>query len=61
MKKKGSAVQQMIAVLKEPEAGMPAAELIRWIGIATMTIWFRWLRRFLGTGCGLMKSKFDHC
>ena len=38
----------MIAVLKEPEAGMPAAELIRWIGIATMTIWFRWLRRFLG-------------
>jgi putative transposase len=47
MKKKRFAVEQIVAVLKEGEAGMPVAELIRRIGIAEQTF-YRWKKQYAG-------------
>jgi putative transposase len=47
MKKKRFAVEQIIAVLKEAEAGMPVAELIRRIGISEQTF-YRWKKQYAG-------------
>ena len=47
MKKKRFAVEQIVAVLKEAEAGMPVAELIRRIGIAEQTF-YRWKKQCAG-------------
>ena len=47
MKKKRFAVEQIVAVLKEAEAGMPVAELIRRIGIAEQTF-YRWKKQYAG-------------
>ncbi len=41
MKTKRFSVEQIVAVLKEAEAGMPIAELIRRIGISEQTF-YRW-------------------
>jgi putative transposase len=40
-------VEQIVAVLKEAEAGMPVAELIRRIGISEQTI-YRWKKQYAG-------------
>jgi putative transposase len=47
MKKKRFAVEQIVAVLKEAEAGMPVAELIRRIGISEQTF-YRWKKQYAG-------------
>lgn len=47
MKKKRFAVEQIVAVLKEVEAGMPVAELIRRIGITEQTF-YRWKKQYTG-------------
>ncbi len=47
MKKKRFAVEQIIAVLKEAEAGLPVAELIRRIGISEQTF-YRWKKQYAG-------------
>ncbi len=47
MKKKRFGVEQIVAVLKEAEAGMPVAELIRRIGITEQTF-YRWKKQYAG-------------
>ena len=44
------AVEQIVAVLKEAEAGMPVAELIRRIGIIEQTF-YRWKKQYAGLDC----------
>jgi putative transposase len=47
MKTKRFSVDQIVAVLKEAEAGMPVAELIRRIGISEQTF-YRWKKQYAG-------------
>lgn len=47
MKRKRFAVEQIVAVLKEAEAGMPVADLIRRIGITEQTF-YRWKKQYAG-------------
>jgi putative transposase len=47
MKRKRFAVEQIVAVLKEAEAGMPVADLIRRIGISEQTF-YRWKKQYSG-------------
>ena len=47
MKKKRFAVEQIVSILKEAEAGMPVVELIRRIGISEQTF-FRWEKQYAG-------------
>ena len=47
MKTKRFSVEQTVAVLKEAEAGMPVAELIRRIGISEQTF-YRWKKQYAG-------------
>ncbi len=47
MKRKRFAVEQIVAVLKEAEAGMPVADLIRRIGISEQTF-YRWKKQCAG-------------
>jgi putative transposase len=49
MKTKRFSVEQIVAVLKEAEAGMPVAELIRRIGISEQTF-YRWKKQYAGAG-----------
>ncbi len=47
MKRKRFSVEQIVAVLKQAEAGMPVAELIRHVGISEQTF-YRWKRVYAG-------------
>ncbi len=47
MKRKRFAVEQIVAVLKEAEAGLPVADLIRRIGISEQTF-YRWKKQYAG-------------
>ncbi len=47
MKTKRFSVEQIVAVLKEAEAGMPVAELIRRIGVSEQTF-YRWKKQYAG-------------
>jgi putative transposase len=41
MKKKRFSIEQIVAVLKQAELGMPVADLIRQVGISEQTF-YRW-------------------
>ena len=47
MKRKRFSVEQIVAVLKQAEAGTPVAELIRHVGIAEQTF-YRWKKQYAG-------------
>ena len=47
MKHKRFNVEQIVAVLKQAEAGVPLAELIRRVGISEQTF-YRWKKRYVG-------------
>ncbi|SDA28483.1 putative transposase [Nitrosospira sp. Nsp18] len=47
MKKKRFSVEQIVAVLKQAELGMPVADLIRHVGISEQTF-YRWKKQYAG-------------
>jgi putative transposase len=47
MKRKRFSVEQIVAVLKQAEIGVPVAELIRQVGIAEQTR-YRWKKQYKG-------------
>jgi len=47
MKHKRYAVEQIVAILKQAEMGIPVAELIRQIGISEQTF-YRWKKQYSG-------------
>jgi len=47
VKKKRFSVEQIIAVLKQTELGMPVADVIRQIGISEQTF-YRWKKQYAG-------------
>lgn len=47
MRKKRFSVEQIVAVLKQAELGLPVADLIRQVGISEQTF-YRWKRQYAG-------------
>lgn len=47
MKRKRFSVEQIVAILKQAELGMPIAELIRQVGISEQTF-YRWKKQYAG-------------
>ena len=47
MKRKRFSVEQIVAVLKQAEVGVPVAELIRQVGISEQTL-YRWKKQYKG-------------
>jgi putative transposase len=47
VKRKRFSVEQIVAVLKQAEAGTPVAELIRHVGISEQTF-YRWKKQYAG-------------
>lgn len=47
MKKKRFSVEQIVAILKQAELGIPIAELIRQVGISEQTF-YRWKKKYSG-------------
>ena len=47
MKKKRFAVEQIVAILKQAELGIPIAELIRQVGVSEQTF-YRWKKKYRG-------------
>jgi putative transposase len=45
--RKRCSVQQIVAVLKQAEVGVPVAELIRQVGIREQTL-YRWKKQYQG-------------
>ena len=49
MEKKRFSVEQIVAVLKQVELGVPVAEVIRKVGISEQTF-YRWKKQYVGLG-----------
>jgi putative transposase len=47
VKKKRFAVEQIVAILKQAELGIPIAELIRQVGVSEQTF-YRWKKKYSG-------------
>jgi putative transposase len=53
--KKRFAVEQVVAILKQAELGIPIAELIRQVGISEQTF-YRWKKRYSGLEVGEVRQ-----
>ncbi len=60
MKRKRFSVEQIVAVLKQAEAGMPVAELIRHVGISEQTF-YRWKKVYAGSQTDQVLLLVDMC
>jgi putative transposase len=47
MKQKRFSVEQIVAVLKQAEAGVPLPELLRRVGVSEQTF-YRWKKQYVG-------------
>jgi len=47
VKRKRFSVEQIVAILKQAELGIPVAELIRQVGISEQTF-YRWKKKYAG-------------
>ena len=47
MKRKRFSVEQIVAILRQAEAGLPVADLIRQVGISEQT-YYRWKKQYAG-------------
>ena len=47
MKKKRFAAEQIVAILKQAELGIPITELIRQVGVSEQTF-YRWKKKYAG-------------
>ena len=47
MKRKRFSVEQIVAVVKQAEMGVPVAELIRQVGVSEQTF-YRWKKQYVG-------------
>jgi putative transposase len=47
VKKKRFSVEQIVAILKQAELGIPVAELIRQVGVSEQTF-YQWKKRYTG-------------
>jgi putative transposase len=47
MKKKRFSVEQIVAVVKQAELGVPVAQVIRKVGISEQTF-YRWKKQYIG-------------
>ena len=47
MKRKQYSIEQIVAVLKQAELGMPVADLVRQLGISEQTF-YRWKKQYAG-------------
>ena len=47
MKKKRFSAEQIVAILKQAELGIPVAELIRRVGVSEQTF-YRWKKKYSG-------------
>jgi transposase len=47
VKQKRFSVEQIVAVLKQSEAGVPLAELLRRVGVSEQTF-YRWKKQYVG-------------
>ena len=51
MKRKRFSVEQIVAVVKQAELGLPVADLIRQVGISEQTF-YRWKKEYAGLRTG---------
>jgi hypothetical protein len=60
MKRKRFSVEQIVAVVKQAELGLPVADLIRQVGISEQTF-YRWKREYGGCAYGSGHSTLITC
>lgn len=59
MRKRRFSVEQVVAVLKQAELGLPAADLIRQVGISEQTF-YCWRKQYAGLESGLRRKPFSN-
>lgn len=55
MKPKEFSAEQIVAVLKQAEAGVPVADLIRQVNVSRATF-YRWRKRYVGLDVGEVRN-----
>ena len=55
MKKKRFSAEQIVAILKQAELGIPVAELIRQVGVSEQTF-YRWKKKYSGLEVDLVRE-----